>query len=269
MTRKSYIILLILALGNCVSVVAQGEYGYLTLSSHVHFETIMIDDSSYTRSDKIALQAGTHVVVVQNPDRTSFQALDFTKTITIRPGENEKVVVYFDMLAEINSVPNGASVSYDSELLGVTPFYLRLREYKERTLHFKKPGYEDFLATVSDSTINNNYLFISLNPNLKNRSNNQNQFVNLEWQERGPHKYKSAIWISNALGVVFGASAAYYKKKGDDTFEKAKIARRLGDTDAQKRHLAKTRKYDRYAVIGFIGMQTNVAALVYFLLKSR
>ncbi|MBL7994005.1 PEGA domain-containing protein [bacterium] len=248
---------------------AQEGDGYLTLLSRVHFEKIIIDDSSYAKSDRIALPPGKHVVVVQNPDRTSFQALDFTKTITIRPGENEKVEVYFDMLAEINSIPSGAAVSCDSELLGVTPFYLRLTQYKNRTLQFKKPGYEDFFVTVTDSAIEKNYLFISQNPNLKTRSNNQNQFVNLEWQERGPHKYKSAIWISNALGVVFGAGAAYYKKKGDDTFEKAKIARRLGDTDAQRRHLAKTRKYDRYAVVGFIGMQTNVAALVYFLLKSR
>jgi hypothetical protein len=199
----------------------------------------------------------------------SYQELDFSETVTIRPGEEEKVEVNFESLTEINSYPAGAEVSVNSELLGITPFYLSLSKHKEELWRFRKPGHKDISIHVSDSMLLKNYVFVSLQPNIINRSNNQNQFVNLEWQEKGPHKFKNAILITQGLGIAFGAGAAYYKKKADDSFEKAKVDRRLGNIPQRERHLDKTKKYDRYAAIGFIGMQINVAALIYFLFQSR
>ena len=268
-TVKSGVAAMLLGLISCFSAVAQEGHGYLTIETKVPIEKITIDDSVYVNSGKIRLPAGVHRLFIQNPDRVSMQALDFSKTITITPDADKKVDVYFEEVSEINSYPSGASVSFNSEILGVTPFYLCLQNFKGQVLEFKKSGYESLFATVTDSIIEKDYMYIELQPKIINRSNNQNQFVNLEWQERGPHKYRNAIWISNGLGIAFGAYAAYYKKKADDAFEKAKIARRLGDTPSRERYLNKTQKFDRYAVIGFVGMQVNVAALVYFLFKSR
>lgn len=269
MKRMLYITIFLLSFMNTILAWAQVNDGYLSIVAQAPIDKVIIDDSIYVNTNKIRLSAGTHNLVVQNADRVSYQAMDFIKTITIRPDEVEKVEVHFNLLSEINTYPYGADVLINSDALGITPIYLRLDDYKNRTLQFRKSGYEDVYITIMDSTIENNYLFVPLRPKIINRSNNQNQFVNLEWQERGPHKYKTAIWISNGLGIVFGAGAAYYKKKADDAFEKAKIARRLGDIPAREHYLSKTRNNDRAAVIGFVGMQINVVALVFFLLKSR
>lgn len=269
MTKIHYIIFLVIFLYSQNSVTAQGTNGYLTLISDSKIDAIQIDDSLHLYQDKMSLGAGAHRIVVQNPDRVSYQALDFAATVTIRSGEEEKVNVVFETLAEINSYPSGAEVLVNSETLGTTPFYLPLTNYRDNLLRFTKPGYADMTIGVTDSILIRNYVFIYLQPKIINRSNNQNQFVNLEWQERGPHKNKNAILITQGLSIVFGAGAAYYKKKADDAFEKAKVDRRLGNVSQMNRHMNKAQKYDRFAAVGFIGMQVNVAALIYFLFQSR
>ena len=268
--RKILYIVNLFILLSCISPArAQQMYGYLNLISDSQIKRILIDDQAYVYQGKIRLPEGSYRIVVQNPDPVSYQALDFIATVTIQAGMEEKLIVVFEKLCEINSYPGGAEVSVNAEVLGITPFYLSLTKYKNKILEFNKPGHKKMMIEVTDSLLIKDYVFISLEPNIINRSNNQNQFVNLEWQERGPHRYKDAILITQGLGIAFGAGAAYYKKKADDAFEKAKIDRRLGNVQQRDRHMNKTRKYDRYAAIGFIGMQVNVAAFIYFLFQSR
>lgn len=269
MYKIVYIAFLIAFCFNARSASAQDRKGYLTVLSTQPLDSIIIDDSAYALTAKIPLSPGEHTVMIRQPNRASFQALDFIEKVTIREREEEKVTVRFELLSEVNSYPSGVSVYAGSEQVGITPFYLPLNERKGSTLLFKKPGYEDLSLVIADSTIQKNFIFVSLQPKIKSRSNNQNQFVNLEWQERGPHKHKNALWISNSLGILCGAGAAFYKKKADDSFEKAKVARRLGNIDDREKYLNRTRKYDRYSAIGFVGMQVNVVVMVYFFFKSR
>lgn len=269
MKKIPYIMLLVIFFCCHYAAAAQDTNGYLTLISDSKVQEILVDDTVRLYREKMSLAAGTHRIVVQNPDRVSYQVSDFAASIAIRPGEETKVNVIFEDFAEINSYPSGAEVSVNSETLGITPFYLSLANYRGNLLRFTKPGYADMTIDVMDSMITRNYVFVHLQPKIINRSNNQNQFVNLEWQERGPHKNKNAILITQGLSIAFGAGAAYYKKKADAAFEKAKVDRRLGNVSQMDRHMNKARKYDRYAAVGFIGMQVNVAALIYFLFQSR
>jgi hypothetical protein len=179
MKRIYYTLILLIVSAGQTPAHAQEADGLLTILSSTPVKTILVDDSVYVASDKIKLKSGIHKLVVQNPDRTSYQALDFISTINIRPDEELNIRVVFESLAEINSYPNGAAVSVNSEILGVTPFYLVLSEYKDKELQFKRSGYENAVVPVTDSMLVKNHLFISLQPKIINRSNNQNQFVNL------------------------------------------------------------------------------------------
>jgi hypothetical protein len=247
----------------------QDSYGYLIIESELKRIKILIDDTVYIYSDKLRLTTGSHTIVAQNPDRVSFQAMDFVTKLDIRPGEEHKIAIVFEKLAEINSFPGGAEVSFNSEALGKTPMYLPLSRYRDGVLHFKKTGFHETSVMVTDSSLVKNFVFMELNPKSGDAGSNQNQFANKEWQERGLYKYKNEIIITQSLGIIFGAGAAYYKKKADDAFEKAKMYRRLGNLTAKDHQLEKTKKYDKYAAIGLIGMQVNVAALIYYLFRSK
>jgi hypothetical protein len=68
---------------------------------------------------------------------------------------------------------------------------------------------------------------------------------------------------------VTGGIAAYYKIKADDLFEKAKLAHRRNDFTAEASLRKKTKRYDRYATAGFIGMQISFGGAVFLFLKSE
>ncbi len=247
----------------------QEAFGYLRIDSGEPVIQVLVGDSVYAYSERLRLPVGNHTVMICNPDRISFQAQDFVAIVDIRSGEESRIQAVFEKLAEINSYPPGAEVYINNELAGITPFYLPLSRHKDGVLHFRKKGYTNEGITVTDSSIARNSVKMYLRPEIAGRIRNQNQFVNLEWQDRGPYRYREEIMITQGLCIVFGAGAAYYKKQADDSFEKAKIYRRLGELQKKDRQLKKTKRYDRYAVVGLVGMQVNAAALIYYLFKSK
>jgi len=245
--------------------------GTVRILSNAKMARIVIDDSAYTGNQlaKIHLRPGKHKVTVENSDRIRFQDEDFVETIELSEGQDLELNVTFDRLGEINSYPYEASVTSSDRFLGQTPFYLDLSKFKSSILQFTKPGYETLSVAVDDSAMRKNYVFGALEPKIKdNRKGGDNQFRSIEWQEQGPRKHRTFLWITSMAGFVSGGLSAYYKTKADNAFEDAKLARRTGERDKQDRLEKKTKRYDNYALAGFIGLQINVGAIVYLLLKK-
>jgi hypothetical protein len=243
--------------------------GFISIVSSHPITEVMIDDSAVGHWDSVPCGAGAHKITVRNPDRLHFQRTDFEKHVELQSGEHLRIIVAFETLSEINSYPMSAAVLSGQTSLGFTPLYLPLSEYKNSILQFKKTGFNDAYVAVSDSVIRRDYVFAALTPRIKSISNNDNEFVNLQWREQGPYKYKVPIIVNATLSVATGGVAAYFKHKADSRFEKAKLARRNGDTARQGQLVRQTHRYDRYSTIGFVAMQVNMAALIYFLLKSK
>ncbi len=255
----------------CASAFCQNKeaFGSVSVISSQPVPAVMIDDSTYVNGDRLTVPAGTHRIVVPNPDRIHFQKKDFVKDFELRGGEHLQINVQFEDLSEVNSYPMSASVLSGQMSLGVTPLQIPLIDYRNKILQFKKTGYEDGFVTVDDSMIRRGYVTATLKPKVKSILNNENEFVNLQWKEQGPNKHKLPLIVNTTVGIGAGAVAAYYKHQADLRFEKAKLARRDGDTALQNKLTRQTHRYDRYAAIGFVAMQVNMIALIYFLLKSK
>lgn len=267
---KKFLLMAVPAL-TCASAFSQKKeaFGSVSVISSQPVRVVIIDDSTYVNGDRLAVPAGAHRMVVPNPDRIHFQKKDFVKDFELRSGEHVQINVQFEDLSEINSYPMNASVLSGQINLGGTPLQIPLSDYRNKILQFKKTGYEDGYVTVDDSMIQRGYVTATLAPKVKSILNNENEFVNLQWKEQGPNKHKIPLIVNTTLGVGAGAVAAYYKHQADLRFEKAKLARRDGDTARQDKLTRQTHRYDRYAAIGFVAMQVNMIALIYFLLKSK
>lgn len=75
--------------------------------------------------------------------------------------------------------------------------------------------------------------------------------------------------VAAGLAVLSGAATAYFKNKADDYFERAKLARQDGDAALQKQLEKRTRRHDRYAAVGFVGMEVNVMVVLGVLLLGK
>lgn len=93
--------------------------------------------------------------------------------------------------------------------------------------------------------------------------------VNDYWKQQGHERHSRPLMVSAGLAVVSGAVTAYFKNRADDYFERAKLERQAGNVALQKRLEKKTRRYDRYAAVGFVGMEVNVTIVLGLLLLGK
>ncbi|MBX7150074.1 PEGA domain-containing protein [bacterium] len=246
--------------------------GVVILTSSIPVAGAIIDDSVHARDlpYQVMLSPGLHSIVVKNPRRFDYLQTDFFRSVEVRANETITLAIEFPILTLVNSYPHDASVIAGGISLGNTPMPLELLQYKNQSLVLQKSGYDDFSFFVTDSVLQKNSILITLTPKDPYASNrHDNEFKTVEWKERGIGKNKNWLIITAILGITSGGFAAYYKNKADNSFEKAKRARRTGDRELQAKLENRTEKYDRYSTIGFIGLQINLGAAVYLLLKAK
>ncbi|NUM80216.1 PEGA domain-containing protein [bacterium] len=270
--RLVQIILIMAVFPEMSSAQTGGEKGVVILTSSFPVEGVVIDDSLHNHGlpYRVELAPGLHSIIVKNPRRFDYLQADFFRMVEVRANEEIKLTIEFPSLTLVNSYPHDASIVAGGIMLGKTPMPLELSRYKNQSLALQKSGYDDFNFLVTDSAIQKSSIWITLDPKDPYASNHHdNEFKTEAWKERGIGKNKNWLIITSVLGITSGGIAAYYKNKADNAFEKAKRARRTGDRDLQAKLENRTEKYDRYSTIGFIGLQINLGAAVYFLLKAK
>ncbi len=230
---------------------------------------IRIRDSVYSCSGQktFHFKEGKYHIIVPNPDRLNRRMMDYDTVVTLKAGQSVSLICRFPEFLEIESSPFGADVYADGLKIGQTP--VQIEPASVPVIEFRKRGFADMRVSIPDSAVRNGRLsenLVKINPVL---SVNPNLFKSQTWHNRGERRFLTPLITALSLSVMSGAAAAYCKKKADDYFEEAKLAYYFGNIEKQKRLEKKTRRYDRCATVGFIGLQVNVAASVYFLFRMN
>jgi hypothetical protein len=231
---------------------------------------VRLNDSLY-RSERlplvISVPAGSYDIHIYGQKRVDYPAADYSESLNIASGER-RVFDVSGRLGMVQSIPYGASVWIEDSLAGSTPLWLTFDRLSERALLLRMPGYEDTRVIVTDTAALNHYLSVRLTPTGGYREPD-NEYLSDAWKNRGVGRHRGWLILSGVAAVVTGGIAAYYKIKADDLFEKAKLAHRRNDFTAEASLRKKTKRYDRYATAGFIGMQISFGGAVFLFLKSE
>ena len=223
-------------------------------------------------NDSIAVQAlshtyrlppGRHHITVFNPFITDYNKLDYDTAVILSSGQTLRLTCRFRKLIHVESQPYGAEVFVNGTRTGETPLWINPELVP--VLELRKKGFADNRIIIADSMRTGRNIFVTLERTESSVQVNQNLFKNGTWLKRNEKKYRIPLIASLTLSVLSGTAAAYSKKKADDYYEKAKLAYIFGDFEKQKRLEKKTRRYDRFATAGYIGLQVNITASVVFL----
>jgi len=142
----------------------------------------------------------------------------------------------------IYSKPSDASVYLNSQLFGLTPYYLNMNLLNDRdSLFIKKENY--LTKYISPNELQTNLMYdLELDKSLNNN------FIN-----------KNIKYILLGSAVVFGSLSAYFKQEANKYF----YSEEPSEHDSRL-----VKKYDNYSAI-FSGMlQVNFGVLVYLLLSE-
>lgn len=216
----------------------------------------------------MSVPAGFHEVHIYGNERVAYPAMDYSERFRLVPGERRIFDTGLGRLGMVNSIPHGAAVWLEDSLAGETPLWLALGRLQDRPLLFKKSGYQDTRVIVADTAVAANLLWIRLKPTM-GYVEPDNEFLSESWRNRGVGRHRGWLILSGIAAVVTGGVAAYYKIKADDLFEKAKLAHRQNDFATEASLRKKTKRYDRYATVGFVGLQISFGAGVFLFLKSE
>ncbi len=211
---------------------------------------------------------GKHRLIVQNPNIQDYAQLDFDTSFEIRMYDTTHVYVGFQKLIRVQSIPSGAWLSRDDHSLGTTPAYLKSSELRvSNHIQVSKPGYHPKVWVVTAGVLDSSNVTIELTAD-ESAGATQLQ-VNDYWKQQGYKRHSRPLMVAAGLAVVSGAVTAYFKNRADDYFERAKLERQAGNVALQKRLEKKTRRYDRYAAVGFVGMEVNVTIVLGLLLLGK
>lgn len=232
---------------------------------------VRLDDSLYTPETLpfvISVPAGSHEIHIYSQMRVTYPAADYSESFNIASGERRVFDGSEGRLSRIQSIPDNASVWLGDSLAGETPLWMPYRTLKGRVVLLKKQGYEDARVLVPDTAGFNDYILARLKP-VSGYLEPDNEFLSESWRNRGVGRHRGWLILSGVAAVVTGGIAAYYKIKADDLFEKAKLAHRRNDFATEASLRKRTKRYDRYATVGFIGMQVSFGGAVILFLKSE
>lgn len=225
---------------------------------------VFINDSLYRADhEHWVLNPGSYRIIVNPPYPADYRYIGFDTTVSLDEGELLHIRCRFQKRIRIESQPPGAEIYKDQKKVGYTPFWIYYDEPSEFQLVLK--NHPPQRITIDDSVFHTGFVSVRFTE----APQNSNLFKNPRWLKRGEKKYQWPLATSISLAVVSGGYSAYAKKKADRYFEKAKIAHRFLDHEKRLYYEKKTKRYDRKATVGFIGLQINMLASVYFIFQMN
>lgn len=264
---RSFIILL------CVGTAAaraQDLPGRIVIRSAHSVHSIRVDDSLHQDVQlpmSVVVRPGKHRVSAYRPERIRVGEMDFQVDVVVGSEEEKVVEIQFRTLGRIHSYPHGASVSVGGLPLGDTPTWVSWDDYRGAELLIRKAGFQESHVTVGDTLAGDRSLWVTLRPS--GTVNPDNELLSAGWREKGLGKRKWWLMYAAAGALVSGGLAAYGKVKADNAFEKAKLAHRRNDFAAEEAYHDRTRRYDRIALAGFVGLQISFTGGMVILLKAN
>jgi hypothetical protein len=200
-----------------------------------------------------SLEVGKHVIVIQHPDKERWLAPAIQDTIEAG-SEGGRVLFYrLDIPLLVQSEPFNAEVYEGNQYMGTTPLLLR-NEEPLRVLSLRKTGYAP--AELALDPAGQRMLFVKLD---KLADQGEEHELVVRRGENGDGASLPLI-VAGASSVVFGAGAAYFKVKADNSYGKY-----LATGDPNSR--SETRRFDTAAGILLAATQLGLGVFAYLLLS--
>lgn len=188
----------------------------------------------------LELEKGKYALTIRE-DNLSWNAQIFKDSIFIADCNTSKDLHYnFRNEVYLNSSPVNAGVFHNDSLIGYTPLYINSHDEE---LELKKQNYQTEKITLNGEKYS---------------------VINLKYigPENGSNFFKTNLFkILLGTAVTLGGTAAYFKLKADDEYEKYNLTQ-----DAA--YLDKTDRYDLISGIAFGALQVNFGLLIYYFLAD-
>ncbi|MGB2867228.1 MAG: PEGA domain-containing protein [Bacteroidota bacterium] len=244
---------------NSDSLSPKAREGWITVQTGPRRADIFLDSVFLGKSpiEKKAIPAGKHFLKIISPDVMAWDRVERTDSLTVVPGEEAKRTIDFGVRVKLNSIPYGATVLQEGREVGVTPLSLVIAGSGQRKFSFRKDGYEEVEASLSDTTAPT--WLVRMAP-LTGQEDDAHRDIILGNLNGG----KTEQWITVASGatmIVSGILSAYLKDKANREF-----GRYLESQNAD--FLTSTRSLDRQASTAFILTQISFGVLTYILLSD-
>ncbi len=214
---------------------------------------------------RLALPAGQYEIAVQAAQATSWWDEDWSGHVTLHAGDSLSLIAIMMKGYRINSVPYGAQVWLQDNLLGTTPYVFRLPENQTAQLELKHPSFQsahvEVGRRVEGAWRERNYEIVL------ERDFNYAALQQHESEQRRSRaaKYRKLTYLSAAISLASGVSSVLLKREADEAFEDYLVT---GDPVLRENYFARAEKYDRYYSAAFATFEVSFAVSFYGFLKS-
>lgn len=202
---------------------------------------ILLDNKTVGNGSAIMeLERGQYTLIIRE-DKLSWNAQIFKDTLLIADCNSSKELHYnFRNEIYLNTTPVNAGVFHNDSLIGYTPLYINSLsdEFEIKKEHYKPER-------------------ITLN-------GDKYPLINLEYVGPGNEAsfFKTNLFkLLLGTALTLGGTAAYFKLKADDEFDKY-------NTTNDPAYLQKTDRYDLISGIAFGALQVNFGLLIYYFLTD-
>lgn len=188
----------------------------------------------------LELEKGEYALTVRE-DNLAWNSQIFRDSLNIVDCNTSKDLHYnFRNEVYLNSTPVNAGVFHNDSLIGYTPLYINSLDDQ---VELKKENYRTEIVRLNGERYS---------------------LINLKYigDENGSSFFKTNLFkILLGTAVTLGGTAAYFKLKADDEYEKYNRTQ-----DAA--YLDKTDRYDLISGIAFGALQVNFGLLIYYFLTD-
>jgi hypothetical protein len=222
-------------------------------SAHVLLDGVFVGRTPLTLD---SLPAGPHRLVAQHPDLANWVTPVLAESLTVAPGDTQRVRLLFPQRFLISSTPYGAEVLARDTIYGRTPLLLTLPPgEKTSMMTLRKDGYETL--TVDPGMIQRGVFSATLTP-IWQREEGAGPVLT---SARRRSSNTIPLYVTGTATVLSGIAAAYFKTRADGQFTEYN---RTGDPAL----LSQTHRLDAAAGITLAATQVGLALFTYFLLSE-
>lgn len=220
---------------------------------------IIIDDAfvGFTPLEDYPLATGPHTVLVRHPTRANWLDPDWTQEVVVSSNDTVRLDVVLKVSYSITSVPYGAEILSNGQVLGQTPFSMRLDVDELRDIRVHMEGYEEVALNLGSST--QRFFRLALEPESA-------QIDPRAYQVPVRSRSNTLLYTTSALALASGAVALYFRNRGDSAYEDY---RSTGEPALFNKHYDRAKTFDKYAAVSFGVFQISFVTSFYLYLKKK
>ncbi len=238
------------------------QHGYLTIIAPAGSD-VYLDEAKIaaTPLQAHALPAGTYRLTLRRTRLLSWYQPDWMDTITISPGDTLVIRPEFITLYKITSTPQGARVLNGEQVLGTTPFTLKLKTGETLSLSIEQDGY--FPAFIVCNEASPRIRHVVLERDLDYWQN----FTRIQKEKIEYRKsMRRNAMICAGVSIAGGIASILLRQQADRYYGRYQA---VLDSRRMDAYLEQTRRYDLYSGAAFALFEVSFGLGFYFFLKSE